>query len=78
MQPHCRVCKIGVAQKRFALIADKMIRRGTARSVEELERATYAWLASWNDTPKAFFWKAAADVILDKVPSCKELAGTTR
>ena len=60
----------------FGLITDKMIRRGTFHSVEELERAIYAWLASWNNTPKAFVWKATADVILDKVRRCKELAGT--
>jgi hypothetical protein len=53
-----------------------MIRRGTFPSVQELERAIYAWLASWNDTPKPFAWKATADVILDKVRRCKELAGT--
>jgi len=60
----------------FGLITDKMIRRGTFHSVEELERAIYAWLATWNDKPKAFIWKATADVILDKVRRCKELAGT--
>jgi hypothetical protein len=52
-----------------------MIRRGTFHSVEELERAIYAWLAIWNDTPKAFVWKATADVIIDKVRRCKELNG---
>jgi transposase len=56
----------------FGLITDKMIRRGTFHSVDELERAIYAWLASWNDKPKAFVWKATADVILDKVRRCKE------
>lgn len=56
----------------FGLITDKMIRRGTFHSVDELERAIYAWLASWNDTPKAFVWKATAEVILDKVRRCKE------
>jgi transposase len=60
----------------FGLITDKMIRRGTFHSVEELERAIYSWLATWNDTPKSFVWKASADVILDKVRRCKELAGT--
>jgi transposase len=60
----------------FGLITDKLIRRGTFHSVEELERAIYSWLASWNDTPKAFVWKTTADVILDKVRRCKELAGT--
>jgi transposase len=56
----------------FGLITDKMIRRGTFHSVDELERAIYAWLATWNEKPKAFVWKATADVILDKVRRCKE------
>ncbi len=60
----------------FGLITDKMIRRGTFHSVEEPERAIYSWLATWNDMPKAFAWKSSADVILDKVRRCKELAGT--
>jgi transposase len=60
----------------FGLITDKMIRRGTFHTVAELERAIYAWLAGWNDKPKAFVWKATADVILDKVRRCKELSGT--
>lgn len=56
----------------FGLITDKMIRRGTFHSVDELERAIYGWLAGWNDQPKAFVWKATAEVILDKVRRCKE------
>ena len=60
----------------FGLITDRMIRRGTFRSVAELEQAIYQWLANWNTDPKAFVWTATADVILDKVRRCKELAGT--
>jgi transposase len=60
----------------FGLITDRMIRRGTFRSVTELERAIYQWLAHWNNDPKAFVWTATADIILDKVRRCKELAGT--
>ena len=60
----------------FALITERMIRRGTFRSVAELENAIYAWLANWNSKPQPFVWKATADVILDKVRRCKELAGT--
>lgn len=60
----------------FALITERMIRRGTFSSVAELECAIYAWLANWNDQPKPFVWKATADVILDKVRRCKELTGT--
>src|SRR2546426_2110487 len=60
----------------FPLITQRMIRRGTFRSVEELERAIYAWPANWDNKPQPFVWKATADVILDKVRRCKELAGT--
>jgi len=60
----------------FGLITDRMIRRGTFRSVAELERAIYQWLATWNADPTAFIWTATADIILDKVRRCKELAGT--
>jgi len=60
----------------FGLLTDRRIRRGTFRSVPELESAIYQWLAHWNEKPKPFIWKATADVILDKVRRCKELAGT--
>jgi DDE superfamily endonuclease/Winged helix-turn helix len=60
----------------FGFITQKMIRRGTFHSVVELERAIYAWLATWNDAPKPFVWHATADVILEKVRRGKELSGT--
>jgi len=60
----------------FALITDRMIRRGTFHSTQELEAAIYRWLASWNGDPTPFVWKASADVILDKVRRCKELSVT--
>jgi len=60
----------------FGFITERMIRRGTFHSVEELERAIYTWLATWNDAPKPFVWHATADVILEKVRRCKELNGT--
>ena len=60
----------------FGLITERMIRRGTFRSVAELERAIYQWLATWNQEPHPFVWTATADIILDKVRRCKELAGT--
>ena len=56
----------------FGLITERMIRRGTFCSVQELERAIYQWLATWNDKPKPFVWKATADVILDKVRRSRE------
>lgn len=60
----------------FALITERMIRRGTFHSADELEQAIYKWLANWNGSPVPFAWKASADVILDKVRRCKELTKT--
>lgn len=60
----------------FALITDRMIRRGTFHSADELEQAIYKWLAAWNGAAVPFVWKASADVILDKVRRCKELTKT--
>jgi transposase len=60
----------------FALITERMIRRGTFHSAAELEQAIYKWLADWNGSPTPFAWKASADVILDKVRRCKELTRT--
>src|SRR6516164_3948876 len=59
-------------ERLFGLITDRMIRRGTFHCVDELERAIYQWLANWNNEPKPFEWKAAADDILDKVRRCRE------
>jgi transposase len=60
----------------FAVITGRMIRRGTFHTVHELEQAIYKWLATWNGDPIPFVWKPSADVILDKVRRCKELAAT--
>lgn len=60
----------------FAIVTERMIRRGTFHNVHELETAIYNWLAKWNDSPKPFVWTATADVILEKVRRCKESVGT--
>jgi hypothetical protein len=60
----------------FGLITERMIRRGTLRSVVELERAIYHWIANWNQEPQPFAWTATADVILHKVRRWKQLART--
>jgi hypothetical protein len=46
--------------------------------VSELEGAIYQWLATGNNQPKPFVWRATADVVLDKVRRSKELTGTPR
>jgi transposase len=60
----------------FALITERMIRRGIFHSPGELEQAIYQWLANWNGALTPFVWKASADVIVDKARRCKELIRT--
>lgn len=64
------------SERFFTEITRKQIRRGSFRSVRELEKALYQYLATWNQRPAPFVWKATANVILHKVSRCRELAGT--
>ena len=58
----------------FAEITEKQIRRGTFRSVENLERAMLGYIEQRNKKPKPFVWTATADEILGKVASfCKRI-----
>jgi hypothetical protein len=65
-------------ERLFEIITDRVIRRGTFRSVTELETAIYTGLASWNSSRKPFTWTAPADFIIEKVRRCKELRGTAQ
>jgi transposase len=51
----------------FAIITDKCIRRGTFRSVRELECSIKKFLDAHNENPKPFQWTATAEMILEKV-----------
>jgi len=59
----------------FGLITERMIRRGTFHSVEELERAIYDWLLHWNDNPKSLRGKLRPTLFLDRSGSVKNYAG---
>ena len=59
----------------LAEITRTQIRRGSFTRVKELEKVIYQYLATWNEKPSPFVWKATAEVILAKVTRCKELAG---
>ena len=56
----------------FAQITDRRIRRGSFRSVPELERAIEDYLRTHNHNPRPFVWTKSADVILRKVQKLAE------
>ena len=52
----------------------KKLRRGSHRSVRELNADTRAWIESWNDNPRPFVWTKTADEILDSIARyCKRI-----
>ena len=51
----------------FATLTEKQIRRGTHRSIRQLEDAIRAYLAHNNEEPKPFIWAKSADAILDSI-----------
>jgi hypothetical protein len=51
----------------FGELSNKAIRRGSHRSVKELEDAIRAYLDTSNADPKPFVWTKTADQILAKI-----------
>lgn len=56
-----------LVERFFAAITTKRLRRGSFRSVHELETAIHDYLAHHNQNPKPFVWTASAASILGKV-----------
>jgi hypothetical protein len=51
----------------FAELTIKLLRRGTYRSVAELEQSIQSWIDTWNQDPRPFVWHKTADEILDAI-----------
>lgn len=60
----------------FAEITRKRIRRGTFRSVRELERAIRAYIRDHNQAPQPFQWVATANTIIKKLRRYKRTSET--
>ena len=58
---------INQVERWFGLLTEKQIRRGTHRSVRQLEDAIRLYLATYNENPRPFTWVKTADEILDSV-----------
>jgi transposase len=55
---------INQVERWFALLTDKLIRRGVHSSVKALEDDIKAWVDTWNSDPRPFTWTKTADEIL--------------
>ena len=58
---------LNLVERWFAELTTKWLRRGTHRSVAELEQSIRTWIDTWNDDPKPFVWTKTADQILDSI-----------
>lgn len=62
---------LNLAERWFAEITRKRIRRGTFKSVSSLVKAIQAYIRENNREPRPFIWTAPASRILRKVARCK-------
>jgi transposase len=58
---------LNLVERWFAELSSKWLRRGTHRSVHELEQSIQAWIEAWNKNPRPFVWTKTADEILDTI-----------
>ena len=56
---------LNLVERWFAELTTKKLRRGTHRTVRELNADIRAWINTWNDNPRPFVWTKTADQILD-------------
>ena len=58
---------LNLVERWFAELTTKKLRRGTHRSVRELNADIRAWIDTWNHDPKPYIWTKTADQILDSI-----------
>ncbi len=58
---------LNLVERWFSELTTKNLRRGTHRSVRELNADIRAWIATWNDNPRPYVWTKTADQILDSI-----------
>lgn len=66
---------LNMVERFFAKITEKRIRRGTFKSVAELESAIMHYLQNHNANPEPFVWTKSAGEILRKVCPCETSVG---
>jgi hypothetical protein len=56
---------LNLAERWFAELATRKLRRSAHRSVTELETGIRKWIDEWNRDPEPFAWTKSADEILE-------------
>ena len=58
---------LNLVERWFGELTNKKLRRGTHRSVRDLNADIRAWIKTWNDDPKPYVWTKTADQILESI-----------
>src|SRR5918998_2518566 len=58
---------LNLVERWFAELTTKKLRRGTHRSVRQLNADIRDWIKTWNDNPRPYVWTKTADQILDSI-----------
>jgi len=56
----------------FAELTSNRVRRGSFRSVEDVEKAITEFLAAGNEHPQPFVWTATVESIKEKLSRCRQ------
>lgn len=65
---------LNLVERWFAELTSKLLKRGTHRSVRELNADIRAWIETWNQDPRPFVWTKTADQILESIARyCKRI-----
>ena len=62
---------LNLVERWFAELSHKAVRRGTFRSVADLQKAIEAFMLAWNAKPTPFVWVATVAHILAKFARCR-------
>ena len=58
---------LNLVERWFGELTQKKLKRGTHRSVHQLNTDIRAWIKTWNDDPKPYVWTKTADQILESI-----------
>ncbi len=58
---------LNLVERWFAELTNKKLRRGTHRSVRELNNDIRTWINDWNENPRPYVWTKTADQILESI-----------
>ena len=58
---------LNLVERWFGELTSKLLRRGTHRSIRDLNTDIRAWIDTWNENPRPFVWTKTADQILESI-----------